>query len=291
MNTPVQCDGRDSEANNQAEHERGEKIRKRIGEALILLIYLLFDFRDEWPKSHALALIAGVIGICAIALMEMTWRRWSIFAIAATVIAAIVFAAAPAEVPEETAYHGWLLPAADPFPDDNTCTPKGTKQNIDWVDVLLSRGGVVTHADNLTVLQIGERPVIRMERSQRGLSVDVDMVNASGALVARIEKNEWHATPSQIAYTVRPDRSTLAVYDLNGRELLWLRYMNRTAVKIRGLFYNPGHETPVTITDKDIAVPGDMSMRVPIVSPDPIQWFTCFVIGTEKFSDPLIVFN
>ena len=52
MNTPIPGNGGNQQPDNHAENERHAKIRRGIAESLILIVYVLFDVKDEWPKDR-----------------------------------------------------------------------------------------------------------------------------------------------------------------------------------------------------------------------------------------------
>jgi hypothetical protein len=283
-------EGHNQQPDNDTAHKRDETIRKRIGEALILTVYVVFDFRDEWPKNHISALILGVIAISSILLIELRWKKWAVVTIVLVITAAIILRLSPPVLPEETDYHGWLLPANDPVPK-TACTPQGDDaHNMGWFFVTLAGGGVYTHTDKLDAITIGDHPTIRMERGPQGLLVDVDMLNANGALLVRIEKNEWRVIPTQAAYVRRPDRSTLVAYDLSGREMLWLRYMNPGLIKIRGTFYKVGDPTPIVVSDDAIQMHQGIGLYMAPMN-TLVGFVPCFIVGTDTFNGSIFTFK
>jgi hypothetical protein len=264
------------------------KIRKRIGEFLILLIYLVIDAFEVWPHSHGWALSAVVVGIVALMLLDGEFSYKSIAAVGTTasIVCAGIYAWAPPTRPDETENHGWLLPANDPSPQ-TACTPDQSKQG-DWFFVTVAGGGVFTAAKNqLAVLTIGDHPTVLMERGPSGLLIDVDMLAENGALVVRIERNEWRAVPAQISYADRPDRNTLVVHDRAGKEIFWLRYMNSNTVKIRGIFHKLGNPTPIVISDDNITLSPDLRLYMPLM-PTAVPFVPCLVIATPKFEGPIL---
>ena len=60
------------EGNTQQErdYKMDKEVRKRIGEFLILFIYLLIEAFGIWPISHIWALTTTVAGIVALALLD-----------------------------------------------------------------------------------------------------------------------------------------------------------------------------------------------------------------------------
>jgi hypothetical protein len=230
-----------------------ETIRKRIGEALILTVYVVFDFRDEWPKNHIFALTLAVIAFSSILLIEFRCKIWAIATTMLIVIAAVILLAAPPVVPEETEYHGWLVPANDPTPP-NKCIKQKTNQ-ANTLLMLFGGTGVFMNGDQrFEVLNIGGHDTIDVQKSHFGLLVNVDLLDAYGNLAMRIEDNEFHVIPGQTSFSKRPDRSTLLVNGKNGDELFWVRYLNPQTVQIRGVFHKVGDETPILVTNDKVTI-------------------------------------
>lgn len=74
-------------------------LRKRVGEFLILAIYLAIDVYDVWPKSHLWALLAAFAGILALLLLDggISVRHiWFVSAVT-VVICVVIYFAAPLE--------------------------------------------------------------------------------------------------------------------------------------------------------------------------------------------------
>jgi hypothetical protein len=196
----------------------------------------------------------------------------------------------PEPSPVETDYHGWLRPANDPTPS-TACTPdSATAQG--WFLMTVAGGGVYTLAPTgkLIAIAIGDQPTVVLERSDNGLLLDVDMLNKSGALAVHIEHNEWRAMPSQMSYQKRPDPSTLVVYDVGGKEMLWVRYMNPNTVKIRGTFYKLGDAEPIVISDSAIQLGRNVHLFIPFLSQG-TTFVPCFVVGIDNFRDPIFTFR
>jgi hypothetical protein len=278
---------------HNAAHERDERIRKRIGEALILTIYVVFDFRDEWPKNHVSALILGVIAVSSILLIELPWKKWAMTTAALVISAAIVWSVAPPVLPGETVNSGLLIPADDATPK-TACTPNTPKNDATgagWFFVTIAGGGVftVTPTDRLIAISVDGRPTVVIERSEKGILLDVDMFNPDGTLAVRIEKNAWTASTAQTFKATKIDTSTLSVVGVHGEELLWVRYMNANTVKINGTFYKIGDPQPVVITDSAISLGHMQLYMAPMMTPVP--FVPCFIVGTADFRDPIFTFK
>lgn len=250
---PACCEGSNQQPHNDvndAAHERDEKIRKRIGEALILTVYVVFDLRDEWPKNHISALILGVIAISSILLMELRWKKWAVATTALVIIAAIILRVAHPVLLEETESHGWLLPANDSTP------PNGCDRDPIPADAVLFIAGTnaawTTAQGKSDVFKLGGIDTLSVERDGSRLSFDADIYSDTGNLAVRIEHNEFHLISGEYSYQQRNEnRSELIVFDKKGRNMLDVYYANPNTVLVRGFFTFPDG-TKIQIDDQQI---------------------------------------
>jgi hypothetical protein len=166
----------------------------------------------------------------------------------------------------ETDNHGWITAASDPTPPSSCDTMPNLPS--DGLLLILGDSGVYTaRTDKLTILTIGNCPLLKMQRSKQGLLFDADIFSLSGNLIARIESNEFNLVPGEYSYKRRPDVSTLIVFDKHGNELLWIKYLNPEAVRIRGIFTCPNYGS-ITVTDKEIkGTPGTISGGCSVIRP------------------------
>jgi hypothetical protein len=194
-------------------------------------------------------------------------------------------------VPEDNSL---LIPAHDPTPK-TACTPDDKKgadvTGQGWFFVTVAGGGVMTVTPNerLIAISVDGQPTVVINRSEKGILLDVDMFNPNGALAVRIEKNQWTISATQTFKVTRPDASTLSVVGIRGEELLWVRYMNANTVKIRGAFYKIGDSQPAVITDNSINL-GNMKLYMAL-TPQPIPFVPCFLAWTPDFRDPILTFR
>ena len=170
----------------------------------------------------------------------------------------------------ETETHGWLMPADDPSAEtDCPNHPWGFGANVEVANRTLTvalghTGAVIPSYGRLydaklptkhVIISVGRCDAFAIDRQGSGLLIDADIFDKNGNLTARIQSNEFHLVPAQYSYMERPDRSTLVVYDKEGAELFWVRFLNPRSVKIRGRFACKGSQ-PVQVTDDAILAPG-----------------------------------
>jgi hypothetical protein len=239
-------------SNNHSEPSVG----KRIGELLILSIYLIIDVEEVWPKSHFFALLAAVAGVLALLLLGggiSKKRSAVIMAIAIVASAAIYLIVPPAHAPT-VIVSGELLPGSEPIAQ-NACDRYG-EIPADYMVVLIG-GGVYTRPaiGKTPLIQRKEEAVLSVNGTADGIMIDANIYNKGGGLVARLKNNEYRVLTNESSYTEQRDLSTIAVFDSEGAELLFVHYENPKTMRIRGIFAYPGKPT-VTVTDKSIDFPG-----------------------------------
>ena len=100
-----------------------------------------------------------------------------------------------------------------------------------------------------------------MDRTDKGISVDADVYDVGGKLVARIAGTDFHVITGENASIDRDhDLSTLTVRDGRGDELFYAKYMNPTTIRFRGVFACHDHAA-VVIKDPDWTRRGFIGMN------------------------------
>jgi hypothetical protein len=156
---------------NMSDNHTKPTIAQRIGEFLILTIFLVFDILEFWNRNHLITIFLAGIGILALGLLDgilLPQRPWRIISIVAflTVLGALIDLIAPAIPPPEP-WRGWLQPANEPTPE-NACSPlPGAKKRLtvllgdsafaDTIETLAQTGG------RFTPLSICGRPALFVE--------------------------------------------------------------------------------------------------------------------------------
>ena len=247
MNTPIPGNGGNQQPDNHAENERHAKIRRGIAESLILIVYVLFDVKDEWPKDRLSALIFAVGGISAVLLIELTWKKWAAATVALCAVALVILYVAPPVLPEETETHGWLVPKDIRVRVPCVMMPPNALLFILGTDEVWT-----TSSERSLVLNIANTDLLFVERGKDGLLFDMDAHDQQGNLIFRIQKNEFRLVSGTYSYQERsPDRSTIAVYDKKGDEMVYIEYLNPDTVFLRGHFFGTDG-TEVRIDNKGI---------------------------------------
>ena len=146
----------------------------------------------------------------------------------------------------ETEFEGELLPANDPNPPSpcDAFPPPNT--------FLLYYGNSLAwlkDQSSITVIKVGNSNLLSIDRGPKGIYVTSDIFGVDGKIIAELNKNRFHINRNNFFRRERPDRSTLIVYDGEKRQVLNIRYLNPSAVKILGIFHAPGHR-PVSIEEE-----------------------------------------
>ncbi len=113
-----------------------------------------------------------------------------------------------------------------------------------------------------------------MERAANGLTISAELYGETGKHIAHIGNGQLHVMTNENVRVARDgDLSNLIVTDEFKNELLYIRYMNATTMRIRGIFGCPGHGL-VRVTDNEII----MGAGRRIIFSDP----TCFAPGPDE---------
>jgi hypothetical protein len=270
-------------------------VKRRIGAAVGLVIAYIGAAFGIWPFYHFWAILLVVAGTSAAIYAEFSTFSWLAITLVLSGAGVLFYWIAGPLPPEEPGTHGFLVPAnlATPrtacTPGDSSKGPEVTGQG--WFFVTVAGGGVltVTPTNKLIAVSVDGRPTVVIERSEKGILLDVDMFNPDGTLAVRIEKNAWTRSTAQTFKATKPDASTLSVVGIRGEELLWVQYMNANTVKIRGTFYRIGDPQPAVITDSSID-PGHMQLHM-APTMQAVTFVPCFVVGTPDFRDPILLFR
>jgi hypothetical protein len=136
-----------------------------------------------------------------------------------------------------------LLPADDSMPQ-TSC--KGIPDNA--LRLYVGDNVIWTTALPLTVIQHKNDPQLQIDRDKSGgINIKVlRLFDVDGKELAEISDNEFNITNRALAtHKPRPDRSTLVVYNEADQEVLNIRYLNPTALRVTGVFYFDSKRLPL----------------------------------------------
>jgi hypothetical protein len=232
-------------------------------ELFLTVLFLIFDFYFGWQYSHLVTWILATVAIAGSIVIVLPYPHGLVTGLVALIIGIATLYVLPAMEPSETETHGWIVPANDPSPP-NPCEgwarfPIPPKAIVVYLG---SNSGWTTSGQ--TILQVHGRSLISYERNNKGeITFSGDIFDETGNLVAHIERGEFHLVQSAMSYDKRSeDRSTLAEYDRQGHEVLYLRFLNPRAILVRGIFRAPGLSQPLVIDNDKMILPiGAISTR------------------------------
>ena len=129
---------------------------------------------------------------------------------------------------------GLLQPGDDPMPN-TSCV--GVP--FEAVYALLGRAAFYYPGRNPSMVLISNRtaaPILTIDRTYKGIAITTPVYDMKGALIGAVDQNSFRALTEDNAYVRRGDLSTLAIYDGQGDELLYVHYANQRTIRIRGTF-------------------------------------------------------
>jgi hypothetical protein len=149
----------------------------------------------------------------------------------------------------ETETSGLLRPASEPTPP-TPCSQIPKEALI----LLLGISASYTTTSNHTFLRVAGEDLLSISRKSGDITVSAKIYSADRKIVAQIIDNNFHINPSNYFRRERPDQHTLAIFDQRGERVLFIRYLNFSAVKILGKFHTA--RGIVQISEEEVLVPG-----------------------------------
>jgi hypothetical protein len=244
------------------------------------VLSLFVDFTFIWPESHLGALLFLAASFSLLAIYELREFPRHV----TTTVIVFLFVSVPIvdfvigvlNPPPETTVTGSLSPAGDPTPPTgcDPVTDANAKDQPYWspfggifrmqmerpknpppkdaiVVALGGNGVIVTKNEKVPIVQIGECKLLSVQKTGDSLLIDAKVFDLKGQLRASIDNNAFRGledTGSTI--TQAGDLSTLIVREGNF-ERLWVRFLNRNAVQVRGVFFCPHTSSNVIVVRDD----------------------------------------
>ena len=167
-------------------------------------------FSNQWVRGFCTAFVLIVITL-GVAMGTATGVRAAALTFAAVgtitlwVIAVVVIRYAE---PQETEYHGFLLPAAEPMPPNPCGEIPGTA-----LAIFLGRSAAYSSASPHVVIRIRGEEVLSFERAHGEIAINARVFSRNGRIVAEIRRNEFFINPNNYFRRERPDSPSLIVFD------------------------------------------------------------------------------
>jgi hypothetical protein len=106
----------------------------------------------------------------------------------------------------------------------------------DEVLLLLGDFAVSTAASNFVVLRLYGEDLLTISRTNTGISVFANVLNEDGELFAALEGNRFRINQKTTIPITTPDKHSLIVEDVRKKQVLNVRFLNPTTIKITGTF-------------------------------------------------------
>ena len=110
-----------------------------------------------------------------------------------------------------------------------------------------------------TVIQLADQEAFVMDRRKGGVSISFRVFGDDGRIIARIDNNKFKRNEHTTFEQIRPDEHTLIVHDDKDNEVLNIRYLNPSAIKILGVFSYP--QVKLSITDDRVLIDYGLRQR------------------------------
>ena len=134
-------------------------------------------------------------------------------------------------------FEGVLEPANEPG-EDRKCTP----DDASAVALYFGLHTFFIQTFPQVIIRIAGREILTLDRVGKNISIVAmalfDDAGAIATIDSKAEHNKFWVSPN--VRKVRPDKSTLIVYDRNANEVLSLRYLNEKTIAVTGTFKYAG---------------------------------------------------
>jgi hypothetical protein len=150
------------------------------------------------------------------------------------------------------ALKGLLVPGDEPDPPLPTSCQAPVPPNALRVYLGGSSAGYST-SDEITVLTVKGNDILDVRRTSKGLAINAKTFSEDGKIIAEIVDNQFYINPNNFFRMDKPDSHSILVYDLRGRKVLDIRYINPHSVRVTGIFQVPG-VAPVIIGESELTI-------------------------------------
>jgi hypothetical protein len=128
----------------------------------------------------------------------------------------------------ETEIHGVLIPANDQSPPQPTnCIPSSSK---DIISLYFGDSLAWVTQSALDIIRIKKDSLLSVNKEGHGIQISAKIFSEDRRIIAKIVNNEFYINPNNYFRRERPDKYTLIVYDQQDRMILYIRYLNSSAI-------------------------------------------------------------
>jgi hypothetical protein len=112
-------------------------------------------------------------------------------------------------------------------------------------------------------IKIGDCAPVSVQQGPNGIKISADIYSRQGELIGQIQDNGYSVSGSESLVVEKSgDLSALVVHDAQRTELLYVRYLNPQAIRLRGILSCPiPRLITVVITDSGLIAPGNNIFR------------------------------
>lgn len=145
---------------------------------------------------------------------------------------------------------GLLKPGTEPNPSlPGVCSTISLPQ--DALKVYLGSSVVITTSKETAVFRAGGLDLLSIRRAPDGLAANATIFEKGGQVAASIVDNHFFINPSEHFRVLEPDPHTLLIASSVGEQVISLRYLNPTALRVMGTFYTR-EGTPIEVGQDQI---------------------------------------
>jgi hypothetical protein len=102
----------------------------------------------------------------------------------------------------------------------------------------------IDHYGDITVLRMDGKDLVKLRVTAEGVYLSATVIREDGRVVAQIVDNKYEVNPNNYFKSpILEDKSTIAIRDKNGVEVLRASFLNEKAFEVLGVFEMPGSQT------------------------------------------------
>lgn len=226
---------------------------RRIAEMVLYGVFIFVDAHEIWPESHTLAVLLFIAATIALLLLQVPVKP-AMISSACVVVAGIAFLLIVGRaVPKP--HIGWLQPGSDPT---TKCINPDSPDDANKVAVILGDTGFRT-AKGTAIYPVVANvcQFLKLKITDNGLSLDANIFDINGAPIGTIRNNGFKiAGEDKFKFEETGDLTTVIVHDLKNNEILYVRWLNPKAIRVRGIFTCDKPEAvTVTVTNTEVKAP------------------------------------
>lgn len=249
---------------------------------MFTLLLIWGFFTGSSPLSFGIVAVLGLVNALALLLAyELSirdvppgWIGGGVFAlIGASLVAYGAWLATRPPVPT-----GPLLPAREPTPRASCHEKIGPK---DLVMAFGTNRVVGAGPGPFQPMIVDDCTVMALRRVGQGLMIKAFFTDWNGDMAFSVNDNVYEPTMPLQLRSFRPDPHTFVILDRFDEEVLYVRYLNPHAVRIRGRFLCG--EAPQAVIHDDLIQVGGIRIGGVFLGQRPTKGHVCASIGTGTY--------